>query len=301
MQAYEKLLMDLLHSSLDGYALFGPDDRLVYANDAFLSLMYVFRDEVGRLTFDAILRRNFHQGRAAHIGSGDIEQFIAYVESVRRSKPYRLFEVDYLDGRWFLMSEQTDAMGNMLLQIKDITKQKQSEQHLQAALYKYHVMALTDELTGVANRRAIQDSVSAELARCSRIGAAMTILLVDLDHFKRVNDTYGHHIGDLALKHCAEVMKASLRPFDMIGRLGGEEFVVFLGNTDSQDARVIAERIRAQIQSLPLQTPGREIALSVSIGVSTQHHNPTFESLYLEADQALYEAKSQGRNRVTLS
>ena len=160
--------------------------------------------------------------------------------------------------------------------------------------------ASTDELTGLANRRTAMERLAGEHARIRRHPALQACLLaLDIDHFKRVNDTRGHAAGDAALRHVARLMCNAVRTTDLTGRIGGEEFLILLPDTDLPGALSLAERIRAEVQNRPAAHEGREIALTVSIGVSAILQDDARSQDALErADQALYAAKHAGRNRV---
>jgi diguanylate cyclase (GGDEF)-like protein len=126
------------------------------------------------------------------------------------------------------------------------------------------------------------------------------MLLIDLDHFKKVNDTFGHPAGDMVLKHVATVLRNALRQYDILGRIGGEEFAVFLGATDTSTAKHIARRILQDMEESNIHYGSRKIKITTSIGMTSRHCNVSFEQLYTEADDALYRAKEEGRNRVVL-
>ena len=168
-------------------------------------------------------------------------------------------------------------------------------------------MATLDSLTGVLNRRGLQDSVSRLQAVSQRMALPMGLLIVDLDYFKKVNDVYGHLIGDVVLKSCAATIRSALRGSDVIGRYGGEEFCVLLPNTGEQEASVLAERIRRTIEATPVSIEGVEsmrdnthaIKCTVSVGaVSSETVGYTLDVMFAAADQNLYKAKQHGRNQV---
>jgi diguanylate cyclase (GGDEF)-like protein len=161
-------------------------------------------------------------------------------------------------------------------------------------------LAATDALTGVANRRTLDQTLRHEWFRAQRSGKPLSVLMIDADHFKAFNDRHGHQAGDQALRELAGVIKANVhRPTDLVARYGGEEFSVVLAETDSEGARQIAEQIREQVQQLPLMA-GNEQPMSVSIGISTwtTASDISLEQLLFAADKALYQAKEGGRNRV---
>lgn len=167
-------------------------------------------------------------------------------------------------------------------------------------------IGLTDPLTGVNNRRYLETRLQEEIVRASRHGHALSCLYIDIDHFKRINDSIGHHAGDEVLREVAARIKAELRLSDALGRFGGEEFVALLPEADRTDAVNVAERIRLSIAEQPLiLAGGQELAVSVSTGAAAFIYDggdggvEIMASRFLaRADQALYQAKAQGRNRV---
>ncbi|RQO52514.1 sensor domain-containing diguanylate cyclase [Pseudomonas sp. KBW05] len=161
-------------------------------------------------------------------------------------------------------------------------------------------LAATDALTGLANRRILDERLRLEWDRAQRSAEPMTLLMIDVDHFKAFNDRHGHHGGDEALRTVAQVIGTNIRrPADLAARYGGEEFAVVLPHTDAKGAEVIAEHIRSGIEHLP-RVAGDERPITVSIGMSTwdKRSRMSLEALLLSADQALYEAKHTGRNRI---
>lgn len=163
-------------------------------------------------------------------------------------------------------------------------------------------MATTDALTGLKNRRVFQERLSELLRRAERHGGPVTLLLCDIDHFKKINDTYGHLIGDQVLRRVAQVVQAQVRTIDVAARYGGEEFVVVLDSTDQTGGRLLAERIRQEVQKLVLQSDKGAFSCTLSLGVATFPDDaPTAASgthlLIASADQALYAAKKNGRNQ----
>lgn len=295
---FDQKLFRFVEDSQDGYALLDSDDVLIYCNRSYSDAIRIPHDELIGMYFEDILRRSYAEGEGIKIDSDDIEEWLKYVRSVRRIKKFRIFEVDYMDGRWFLISEQINEAGEMLLQLKEMTKQKALEKGLHSSLESLAKLALTDELTKVANRRSFVDSVNSELSRCRRTGASMSLLIFDLDHFKKINDNYGHPAGDKVLIHISKLVSESLRAYDILGRIGGEEFGVFLSNTPIEKAIEIAERIRSSIENSSINFEGTKISFSASIGMTTLGCSAKFEELYEQADQALYEAKQAGRNQV---
>jgi diguanylate cyclase (GGDEF)-like protein len=173
-------------------------------------------------------------------------------------------------------------------------------QELQRTNEKLEHMAATDPLTGAANRRQFIDRVEAEIARAKHNGAPFSLLALDLDHFKIINDSYGHQAGDRVLQRFVTKCRDAIRPFDGVARVGGEEFMVLLPQAALDTARSIGERIRAAIAGTPFEADiGQPIEVTVSIGVSEfGRDGETIDAILRKADERLYHAKHQGRNRV---
>lgn len=156
------------------------------------------------------------------------------------------------------------------------------------------VQTATDALTGLNNRRAFEHSLAQELALVDRRATPLSLLIVDVDHFKTINDTYGHAKGDTVLQAVAALLTQSARAIDVVARIGGEEFAVILPNTDAASARGVAERMRAAVENEAWLTK----PLTISLGIATLLKHETAGSLFVRADKAMYAAKEGGRNRV---
>ena len=163
-------------------------------------------------------------------------------------------------------------------------------------------LALTDPLTGLPNRRAIEDWSARQLSGAARHGFSLWVVLMDLDHFKSVNDTYGHDAGDTVLKKFGEVLRANTRLSDICGRIGGEEFLLVLTHADEKSVLVVVERIRKHLAAERFIWNGSTVQVTASFGVAgfSGKQAPEFNQLVAQADAALYRAKDQGRNRVEL-
>lgn len=178
---------------------------------------------------------------------------------------------------------------------------------LQAALLAtqeaLRVQATRDALTGLENRSAVLDGLDLELARSVRGGVPLGVILTDIDHFKRINDTHGHPAGDAVLVEVSRRMRAAVRPYDRVGRHGGEEFLVVVPGCAWEEAVQVAERIRERIRTGPVPVGEEEVPVTASFGVAI--HQPGSgcgaEELIRAADAALYRAKRQGRDRVALA
>lgn len=186
---------------------------------------------------------------------------------------------------------------------RDLERRVDQRTHeLTAAYAQMEALALRDGLTGLLNRRALQDRAHADLMAARRHGAPFALALVDVDHFKSINDTYGHQLGDQVLRHVAQALAAGLRASDDVGRWGGEEFLAILPEADTGQAVAAAERLREIVQAAPFHAPGGPIPVTVSIGVAAvppaRLAEARIDDVIRVADAALYRAKALGRNRV---
>jgi diguanylate cyclase (GGDEF)-like protein len=177
------------------------------------------------------------------------------------------------------------------------------QQALEEAIVKIEQLAYIDELTGLFNRRSIINRLQEEIERSNRYSVDLSVLLIDVDHFKDINDRYGHHVGDIVLRHLARLQQQSLRKVDFLGRYGGEEFLIVLPSTSLQAAIRAAELLRNHIEASSFETNKSEpIHLTISVGVARfMPHQDTLETLLSRADEAMYRAKTGGRNRICVA
>jgi diguanylate cyclase (GGDEF)-like protein len=176
---------------------------------------------------------------------------------------------------------------------------RQMVARLQTARDQLVTLATTDTLTGLLNRRSIYQRIAEEMARHQRSGKPLGCLMLDVDHFKQVNDRYGHAAGDEVLRRVAAHLQETLRPYDAIGRFGGEEFLVILPETDQETLSGVAERLRAGLpQKVQTGTPESPLPVTASFGITTYRPGEAIDPFLARADHGMYKAKNLGRNRV---
>ncbi len=173
-----------------------------------------------------------------------------------------------------------------------------SKKKLKKSLEIIQDMAIHDDLTGFYNRRHLMEMIESEKNRSIRTGAVFSLAMLDIDHFKKINDTYGHQIGDKVLIAFSAVIRSILRKTDFCGRYGGEEFLVVLTDTDLKAAKVFAERIRSTVEENYFAELGEKSKVTVSIGLAESRKSENIEKTISRADEAMYKAKRNGRNRV---
>jgi diguanylate cyclase (GGDEF)-like protein/PAS domain S-box-containing protein len=296
----EKALLkseDLFRSALEhapiGMALASPDGKFVRVNRAFCDIVGYEPEALLNLSFEAITHPD------------DVARDIACLKRMEAGE-IRSYEIEkrflHKDGRivWVqnTVSISRDDKGKqqqIIQQVQDITERKELAQRLEHE-------ARTDCLTGLSNRRHFLELATQELARVRRYRSPLTLAMLDVDHFKTINDTYGHEIGDKVLIELADICRRALREPDVVGRIGGEEFAILFPQTACDQAYEIAERLRMAIAAaeIPIEH-GLPVHFTVSLGITSFAESDTnIDMLLSRADKALYEAKHNGRNRVVI-
>ncbi len=267
---------------------------------------------VSKLLDDSVIYINPIARRVLKIQTQELKQFhlsdyfvdvakrAELVEKVRQNKIIDNFEVQMRSPEndeklWLNLSARVIELDGELalyLNLHNITEQKNTEEQL-------FLQASTDALTGLNNRRQFEFLFNQSMAAAVRYKTPYCLIMSDIDHFKLVNDTYGHEVGDIVLKKVAEVMKKTFRASDIMGRFGGEEFIVFLTNTNEDGGKIAAEHFRQAVEQAVIEEGGKKIPITISIGL-TATDAKTLLDLTKEADLALYYSKEHGRNQVSV-
>jgi len=264
-------IKDVSQIYINFYVLMGILSVYSFALSLLSSLLlYVFSENL----VDRIIKL---QKLSSVIKEGNFSR----IELLKTEKPKD--ELDYLRNN---LVDTAFTIGRLLSELEEKNRELQE-------------LAYYDPLTGLPNRRFFFEHASLIFEEVKRYEKPLSLLVMDIDHFKKINDTYGHDVGDLVLKTFADILRGIVRKSDICARLGGEEFAVLLPNTDLEGARVLAERIRATVAKNPVEHGSIVIAFTVSIGVSQYRKGMQgIDELIKEADIALYRAKEGGRNRV---
>jgi diguanylate cyclase (GGDEF)-like protein/PAS domain S-box-containing protein len=201
------------------------------------------------------------------------------------------------EDRWFEIAENYGVIDDGSYFVSAMT----DVSALHNARVQIERLARTDVLTGLRNRRAMQDELAAAHSRMSRSGLPYTCVLGDIDHFKEINDAFGHECGDHVLVAVASVLESSLRASDVVARWGGEEFCLLLADTDAKQTERMMNRLRASLANHPMEWKGALLAVTMTFGVATQQQSESVEEALRRADAAMYAGKRAGRNRVMLA
>lgn len=207
----------------------------------------------------------------------------------------------YQNTTMFPLRSTNGEISQICLVIYDVTDVATNSHQLQAANAELQQLSSIDRLTGLNNRGHWEDAIKLEYARHARYGSQASLVMFDIDHFKHINDTYGHQVGDKVLRAIAELVRGLIRTVDIAGRYGGEEFAVLLPDTDRQGAALFAERLRKAVEADEVIHEGQPIRCTISLGVSDLGSTVSeYKQMIEQADQAMYVSKKTGRNKVTV-
>lgn len=287
--------LDLLETSAALIGIYDQTETLRYTNAAFRAAYFI--DPYEQVDWQTLMRRNFHAGRGTIIKTEDIDAWIASVRSRRGKSRLRSYESDLHDGRFIWVTETMREDGWIVYVGTDVTQLNVSQRDLRLDRDALFRASFTDELTGVSNRRHILG----KLRETIDAGHEAWACLIDIDHFKKFNDTYGHQTGDDVLVGLARTVRKTVQLRDSFGRLGGEEFLIVFDNQSLEDARRTLCRLRPEIAALEACVSFPSLRITISGGLTRILSTDTSEAVLSRADRALYAAKSAGRDRILLA
>jgi len=300
MHPAHALLIETFDHAAAMVALYDPAGRILFANPAYRRAFFLDPDEMP--DWIDLMRRNHVHRRGPVVSHDDFEAWLSSSLSRRGKVPMLSIETDMYDGSWLHIVEQTMADGHILFVALDITHMRQSERMLRQERDIALKTASTDALTGVSNRGHIMALLGDRIERRSAVPPRGTIaVLVDLDHFKHVNDRFGHIGGDRVLREFAQIVRAELRTCDGFGRIGGEEFLILFPGTTPQKAALAIDRLRARVSGHAMIPEVPTFRIDFSAGLTDVRIGDTVASVYSRADRALYIAKSEGRGTLRLA
>jgi diguanylate cyclase len=297
-----QILPALLEAFSDGHVglcVTDPDDYVRFANPVFRDAFIPDAAPDRPVEFVDGLAASIRAGRGIKLESLALDDFMTRVRQKRRNASRRYdFAVDVSDGRWFWVNDHKLANGWMLIVATEITGIKSEESRLKRDHANALEAARTDFLTGLPNRRRGFEQAEAAVSLARDTGAPLALAMLDIDHFKLINDKYGHEIGDRVLIHFAQLAGERLGPRDLMSRVGGEEFLLTLPDATSWQAVTLVDRLLDMRGSTGHAAP---VPYTVSAGVAEVPAGASLQDVLYRADAALYRAKAQGRARVELS
>ena len=302
-EQHSRLQRVALESASEAIVITDAAGMIEWANPAFTALTGYQLEEVLRILKSGMMDRAFYRTLWSTILDG--EKWSGELWNLKKDGAVYCEEMHIAPVR-----AVGDTISNFVAVKHDITERKHAQEEAQRAkeglvlLNKElkeaneHILKIsqTDALTGLANRRTLDERMRNEMARADRLGCGFSVILGDLDHFKSINDEFGHLVGDRVLVAAAGVLAEQARPYDLPARFGGEEFMVLLPESTLEEAMTIAQRIRTAVAGVAVPEVTRQITMS--LGISTWGHGDTLGALVGRADAALYQAKRRGRNRV---
>ena len=288
-------LLQRLEASHIAVALFDPQERLVYGNPSYRAVHWRGLD--GTPTWEDIMRTAHRRREGVLIDSDDIDGWIGSVRRSYRQQPRRIFESDLTDGRWMRVTEETAPDGWQLCVSSEVTSLKVNEADLRRARDAALVASITDPLTGLPNRRDVFARLEAAMTEALELRLPLTVSVIDIDMFKQINDAHGHGAGDSVLVAFAQRMGATLRPRDILGRIGGEEFLLVLMNTGRAGAERVLGEARTALRTGTLLPAWPALTVDFSAGMTVAQPGDTSDALWQRADRGLLAAKAAGRGR----
>jgi diguanylate cyclase (GGDEF)-like protein len=261
----------ILDSTSDGILVLDLEGKVIHVNDRYKAYWSDLLSKIhNKETYNSILSKNEETATLLRVDNNLVlEEF-----------SYPVIENGLMKGK--------------LWRYRDVTEQLNAQENLK-------LLATTDSLTGLWNRRYFMERGEFEVNIVKRTGLPLSLLFIDCDFFKTINDTYGHGVGDKILKRAAAVLKTHVRGTDIVTRLGGEEFCILAPNTSLESAGILAEKLRSYFESAIFEVDGETIQFTISIGVSTYSAEVDgIDGLLVQADKACYRAKDEGRNRMCL-
>jgi len=298
LEEAEKKWNALFSRSLDWIYIHDLKGRFLDANEPALRGLGYSKEEISQIHFSTLLPLKYLP---------KANKTLQELKKTGTQKELSQFKLKRKDGTHVFVETKSSVIyrkgkPHLILGIaRDITKRIQMEEELKQANKKLQKKALTDDLTGLLDHGAVLKRLKEEVQRAQRQKESLSILMADLDHFKKINDKYGHQSGDTVLKKTSQFIQKAFRSYDIKGRYGGEEFLIVMPNTKPKQAQRAAQRLRKSFSKKPLSIQGKRIPVSISIGLVSSSPNKDRtdpEDLLRRSDKALYRAKEKGRNRV---
>jgi diguanylate cyclase (GGDEF)-like protein/PAS domain S-box-containing protein len=301
LRASELRYRRLFEAAQDGILILDAETGMIVDVNPFLIKLLGFSREafLGKKVWDLGFFKDVLTNEANFLEL-QRKEYVRYEDMALETSDGRRIDVEFVSNVYLVNDEKV-----IQCNIRDVTERHQAEEALRTSQRLVEealaAVASLDPMTGLNNRRPFDNSVRGAFARLRRLGQPFVLLTLDIDHFKKVNDTYGHSAGDDVLRAIGRTITASIREVDEAFRIGGEEFAVILAGVDMTGARLTAERLRAAIAGTTVSTEGVKVLVTASIGLAPAESAMQPEELVRSADRALYAAKAGGRNRTVVA
>jgi diguanylate cyclase (GGDEF)-like protein/PAS domain S-box-containing protein len=295
----EQFLNMIFNSIRDPFCILDGEFQIIRANEAYALLKNKTIDElIGRKCYEVL------NGRDSVCDACVVDKTFQSTDPCAKEKPVTLPNGTeaWMEIYTYPILDEEGKVSHVIEYTRDVTERKRSEGEKRRLIEKLEHLSRTDALTGLLNRRALAESLSYEMDRAGRYDSKLSLLLCDIDNFKRINDKYGHDAGDHALQTISATLKTLLRKTDIAGRYGGDEFMLILPETLLKGAERLAEKLRTAIENTEMRFPGggKVLRLSMSVGVaSLEKADESMDSFVKRADENMYVSKQSGRNRIT--
>ena len=292
---YQKLLANIR----DGVYFTDLDRRITFWNNAAEHITgYSAEEVIGRRCRDNLLVHVDETGKCLCLGLCPLAGTMAD-QNPRQARVYLHHKQGHRVPVNVRATPLVDADGQVVGAAEFFTDLS-AEETMQMRIQELESLALLDALTQLPNRHHLEPELISRFHEMERLGARFGLALLDIDHFKQFNDTYGHVVGDEVLQVVSKTLKSSLRPYDMVGRWGGEEFICILRGVNDEPLEVISDRIRRLVKTSTIQLENRQLNVTVSIGATMAKVSDNVDSLIKRADKLMYASKKNGRDQVTL-
>ncbi len=292
-----RFLNTIFDSIIDPFIILDKDFRIVRANEAYAQMKNIPVKELTGKKCHEITR-----GREEICDDCVVNKTFKSADPCAKEKQAILPDgsVEWVEIYTYPILDQNGSISHVIEYVRNITERKRAEEERKRLIEKLEFLSITDSLTGLLNRRVVIERLNSEIERVKRYGFDLSLILCDLDYFKEINDTYGHNTGDEVLKIVSWILKESVRAADIVGRYGGDEFLLILPETSIKGAEDMAERIRLSVQDTEFPAGnGKSVRTTLSLGITNfQGGRADIHDLINRIDNALYTSKRAGKNQV---
>lgn len=285
---------DVFQNSIDAQFIIDTDTgKIIKANNAVFRIFGFNKEDIINKEFSELFPEQKLKSRKALLDNFNIHDGVLVQEFLNAKG-----EILHMEMILTIISWKEEMA--ILTSMRDVSKRVEAEKELEKTYTKMKILSRIDPLTNLLNRRAMMEAIENEIIRFERNNEPFVLIICDIDDYKKVNDTYGHDAGDFVLVSIADLMRSSIRKQDVIGRWGGDEFLLLLPQTDANGGKHVAVNIKRQIASTTFNFSGNDVFLTMTFGISEFKEKLGLKGCIKQADNALYKGKKDGKNRVII-